>query len=448
MFLGGHPGAGVEFGVLGPVQVRVAGEVIGAGHPRQRAVLAVLLLDLGHVVPAQLLIDRVWGEDPPASVRNLLYGYVARLRAALASAAGPDVTLARDHGGYVLRARPEQVDLWRFRRLVAEADRSSGDDGHGAALLRQALELWRGPALAGTESPWLNAMGRTLEAERFAAELDLNELRLRRGEHRMLAPELASQAAARPADERLTGQLMLALWRSGRPAEALRCFEQARSYLEHELGADPGPQLRALHQQVLRGGAGLALAGQDSRLAACVPRELPADVPVFTGRVAELGQLDQLLLPAGDGQGSARRSSRRSRARPGWARPRSRCTGRTAPSRCSRTASCMRTCAATTWPSRLPRPRCWPDSCGRSAWPVRTSRRARTSVRPGSAACWPGSGCWSCRTTPVRPSRSGRCCPVRLRASPWSPAAIRWLAWSPGPGPPAWRSASSRWPML
>jgi DNA-binding SARP family transcriptional activator/Tfp pilus assembly protein PilF len=295
----------VEFGVLGPVQARVAGAVIGTGHPRQRAVLAVLLFDLGHVVPAQVLIDRVWGEDPPASVRNVLYGYVARLRAVLAGAADPDVTLARDHGGYVLRARPEQVDLWRFRRLVAEAARSSGDDGHGAALLRQALELWRGPALAGTQSPWLNAMARTLEAERFAAELDLNEARLRRGEHRALASELASQAAARPADERLTGQLMLALWRSGRPAEALRCFEQARSYLEHELGADPGSQLRTLHQQILREADGPALPGQDSPPAACVPRELPADVPAFTGRAVELGQLDQLLRPAGDRQGGS-----------------------------------------------------------------------------------------------------------------------------------------------
>jgi DNA-binding SARP family transcriptional activator/Tfp pilus assembly protein PilF len=293
----------VEFGVLGPVQARMAGEVIGTGYPRQRAVLAVLLLDLGRVVPVQVLIDRVWGEDPPASVRNVLYGYVGRLRAVLARAADPDVTLVRDHGGYVLRAQPWQVDLWRFRRLVTEAEHGSGDDGHGVALLRQALELWRGPALAGTQSPWLDAMGRTLEAERFAAELDLNEIRLRRGEHRTLAPELASQVAARPADERLTGQLMLALWRSGRPAEALRCFEQARNYLEQELGADPGPQLRALHQQILREADDLALPGQDRRHAVCVPRELPADVPAFTGRVTELGQLDQLLRPAGDGQG-------------------------------------------------------------------------------------------------------------------------------------------------
>jgi DNA-binding SARP family transcriptional activator/tetratricopeptide (TPR) repeat protein len=293
----------VEFGVLGPVQVRMAGEVIGTGHPRQRAVLAVLLLDLGRVVPVQVLIDRVWGEGPPASVRNVLYGYVGRLRAVLARAADPDVTLVRDHGGYVLRARPGQVDLWRFRRLVTEAEHGSGDDGHRVALLRQALELWRGPALTGTQSPWLDAMGRTLEAERFAAELDLNEIRLRRGEHRVLAPELAGQVAVRPADEQLTGQLMLALWRSGRPAEALRCFERARSYLEQELGADPGPQLQALHQQILRGADDLALPGQDRRPAVCVPRELPADVPAFTGRVAELGQLDQLLRSAGDGQG-------------------------------------------------------------------------------------------------------------------------------------------------
>jgi tetratricopeptide (TPR) repeat protein len=278
----------------------VGGEVVDAGHPRQRAVLAVLLLDLGRVIPAQLLIDRVWGEDPPGSVRNVLYGYVARLRAVVAGAADPDVTLARGHGGYLLQARPEQVDACRFRRLVAEAAQASGDDERGAVLLRQALALWRGPALGGTESPWLQAMRRMLGAERLTAELDLNEIRLRLGEHDALAGELASQTAATPTDERLTGQLMLALWRSGRTAEALRCFELARSRLAHELGADPGPQLRALHEQILRGDDSLAWPGQGRRHLVSVPRELPADVPAFTGRVAELGQLDRLLIPAGD----------------------------------------------------------------------------------------------------------------------------------------------------
>ena len=260
----GGPGSVVEFRVLGPLEVRVAGEAADTGHQRQRSVLAVLLLDLGRVVPTQVLIDRVWAEKPPASVRNLLYGYIARLRTVVAAAADPYVTLTRSHGGYLLEAEPGQVDPWRFRRLAAEAAQVRGDDEGSAMLLRQALGQWRGPALAGTDSPWLNAMGRTLESERFAAELDLNEIRLRLGEHGVLAAELAGQAAARPADERLSGQLMLALWRAGRAAEALRCFERARAHLARELGADPGPQLQALHRQILRGDDALVLPGQGS----------------------------------------------------------------------------------------------------------------------------------------------------------------------------------------
>ncbi len=290
----------MEFRVLGPLEVGVAGEAVDTGHPRQRAVLAVLLLDLGRVVPAHLLIDRVWGDHPPASVRNVLYGYVARLRAVIASAADPGVMLARGHGGYRLQAPAEQVDLWRFRRLVIEAAEARDDDRRGAALLRQALALWRGPALAGTDSPWLDAMRRTLEAERFTAEMDLNDMRLRQGEHAVLAAELAGQDAAVPGDERLTGQLMLALWRSGRPSEALRCFDRARKHLADELGASPGPQLQALHEQMLRADNSLAWPGPDSSRRAPVPRELPADVPGFAGRARELGQLDRLLLrPAG-----------------------------------------------------------------------------------------------------------------------------------------------------
>jgi DNA-binding SARP family transcriptional activator len=249
----------VEFGVLGPVEVRAAGQVCEAGYPKQRAVLAVLLLDLGRMVPSEQLIDRVWGEDPPPSVRNVLYGYVSRLRAVLAGAADPLVTLTRHPGGYLLRATPEQLDLHGFRRLVAAAAAAAGDDRRAGRLLREALSQWRGPALAGVDSPWLNAMRDTLEAERAAAVLDLNDIRLRAGEHGVLVSELARQARARPADERLIGQLMLALYRSGRQAEALRCFEQTRRWLADELGADPEPGLRALHQQVLQADPALTL---------------------------------------------------------------------------------------------------------------------------------------------------------------------------------------------
>jgi DNA-binding SARP family transcriptional activator len=296
----------MEFGVLGPVEVWAHGRPMDAGHARQRAVLAVLLLDPGRAVAPEVLIDRVWGEDPPRSVRNVLYGYVARLKALLASGQDPVVSLSRATGGYLLRARPEQVDLARFRRLVAEA--AAGDDERAVAELGRALALWRGPALAGQHSPWLNAMRTTLELERSAAVLDLNDIRLRLGEHAALVGELVAQAAAAPADERLTGQLMVALYRCGRQADALRWFERTRRRLADELGADPGPQLAALHQQILRADPCVALpsvavpaTGPGALIARCAPdntpapRELPADVSAFTGRTAELHRLDQLL---------------------------------------------------------------------------------------------------------------------------------------------------------
>jgi DNA-binding SARP family transcriptional activator/Tfp pilus assembly protein PilF len=283
----------VEFGVLGPVEVWVDGRPTNAGHARQRAVLAVLLLDAGRAVPLEVLIDRVWDENPPRSVRNVVYGYVARLRALLASGQDPGVGLSRRTGGYLLDAGLDQVDLGRFRRLVTQA-RAAGDDDSSATTLGEALALWRGPALAGLDSPWLNAMRATLELERAGATADLNEIRLRRGEHGALAGELAALATAAPADERLIGQLMLALYRSGRQADALRWYEQTRRHLAGELGADPGLQLAALHQQILRADPRLATPPEAVRTAA-PPRELPADVSAFTGRTTELRQLDELL---------------------------------------------------------------------------------------------------------------------------------------------------------
>jgi DNA-binding SARP family transcriptional activator/tetratricopeptide (TPR) repeat protein len=288
----------MQFGVLGPVEIRVGQRTLDAGHARQRAVLAALLLDLGHVVPVDRLIDRVWGERPPAAVRNALYGYIARLRAIIASAAEDGVTLSRRQSGYVLQADPEQLDLYRFRGLARKATAAASDSEASERLLREALGLWHGAALAGLDSPWLNAMRDTLELERHAALLDQNDIRLRLGQHSALAAELVSQATAAPDDERLIGQLMLALYRCGRQADALRWFEQTRRYLADELGTDPAPQLQELHQQILRAEPTLTLAtpaatGEPGGLA---PRELPADVAPFTGRAAELAELERILL--------------------------------------------------------------------------------------------------------------------------------------------------------
>jgi DNA-binding SARP family transcriptional activator/tetratricopeptide (TPR) repeat protein len=289
----------MEFRVLGPVEVRAAGRLLDAGHGRQRAVLTVLLLELGRVVPAARLIDRVWGEDAPASARNIVYGHIARLRAVLASAADDCVALTRRQAGYLLQVEPDRVDLHRFRRLTDQAA-ASRDDEAVETLLREALGLWHGPALAGLDSPWLSAMRHTLELERHAAQLDLNDIRLRRGQHISMTAELVSQAVTAPTDERLIGQLMLALYRSGQQAEALRWFGQTRRHLGQELGAEPGPQLQELHEQILRADPTLRPphpAVRSSQQVTHSPRQLPGDVASFTGRAAELEVLDQLLAP-------------------------------------------------------------------------------------------------------------------------------------------------------
>jgi tetratricopeptide (TPR) repeat protein len=237
-----------------------------------------------------------------------MYGYVGRLRTLIAGAQDPDVTLSRRPGGYLLAAGADRVDVCRFRGLVADAA-AAGDDERAGAALGAAVALWRGAALAGLDSPWLTGQRARLELERTAAVADLRDIRLRRGEHAALAGELTAQAEGSPADERLVGQLMLALYRCGQQAEALRWFEQTRRYLAGELGADPGPQLAALHQQILRADPALAAppaaargatpgagtAPGVPRAAPPPPRELPADVPAFTGRAAELAELDRLL---------------------------------------------------------------------------------------------------------------------------------------------------------
>ena len=173
----------MEFRILGPIEVRFAGRQVDVGHARQRSVLAVLLLDPGRVISAEQLIDRVWGDDPPTSVRNALYGYVARLKAALAGTAEPGVALVRRAGGYVLEADQEQVDLCRFRSQVAAAA-AAGDDQQAAALLRSAIGQWQGTALAGLGGSWLAGMRDALDLERRAAALDLHDIELRQGRAR------------------------------------------------------------------------------------------------------------------------------------------------------------------------------------------------------------------------------------------------------------------------
>ncbi|MFM9370091.1 BTAD domain-containing putative transcriptional regulator [Streptomyces sp. Da 82-17] len=232
------------------------GTAVGLGHAKQRCVAAVLICAAGRAVPTERLIDRVWGEHPPPSARNVLYGYIARLRRVLRSAAaGRDcVRLVRGVDGYRLTLGPDQVDVHRFTRLTSAATAAfrAGDDVHGAQLLGEALELWRGSPLSGVSGQWAEARRTQLERDRLTARTDLAEAELRLGRHRTALPALRRLAAAHPLDERVARQLMTALYRDEQPAEALRQFEQTRRSLVEHLGTDPGPELAAAHRRILR----------------------------------------------------------------------------------------------------------------------------------------------------------------------------------------------------
>ncbi|WP_377252840.1 AfsR/SARP family transcriptional regulator [Phytohabitans kaempferiae] len=272
-----------------------------------------MLVDLGVGVSIDELVDRVWGEAPPQRARLTLHTYLSRLRGVLADADGP--ALVRRSRGYTLDADPAAVDLHRFRVIAGEA-RSLGDDDRATALWRDALALWRGTPFADLDSDWLRQVAAALEAERFETVLDRNDALLRRGEYAPLLPELSAAAAEHPLDERVAGQLMLAMYGCGRQAEALAHYRALHDRLVDEVGCDPGPVLRLLHQRILRQDPELAptvavradqhgdppaAADRTGTGAAANPAaQLPADVVGFTGRTASLHQLDALLGPADD----------------------------------------------------------------------------------------------------------------------------------------------------
>ncbi|HEX6354110.1 AfsR/SARP family transcriptional regulator [Actinophytocola sp.] len=281
---------GVEFRLLGPIEVAVDGRLVDVGHLRQLSVLAIMLVEANELVSPDQLVDRVWGGRSPHTARNTLYGYLHRLRKILADVPGVDIT--RRSGGYVLTVAPESVDLHRFRQLVGAA-RTAGDE-RALALLDEALGLCRGEAFPGLSSPWLDSVRVGLDQDRLTAELDRADLALKQNRHGDLVPVLATLADRHPLDERLAGQLMLALYRTGRQADALGRYEDTRRRLVDELGTDPGVALRELHQRILAGDASLDVT-RHAPAASQVPRQLPARPGSFSGRAGELALLDKAL---------------------------------------------------------------------------------------------------------------------------------------------------------
>src|SRR3954449_1362308 len=249
----------LEFRMLGPLDAVEDDRPLALGGAKQRGLLAVLLLHANQAVSSDRLIDQLWGESPPATAGKIVQVYVSRLRKQLGEA-----RLLTRPPGYLLRVDPEELDLARFERLVAEAREE--DAAAAGAKLRVALALWRGPPLADLAyERFAQAEIVRLEELRWAA-LELRiDADLAAARHRELVGELEALIAEHPLRERLRCQLMLALYRSGRQAEALDVYRHARRELSEQLGLEPGEELKRLERAVLSQDRALALAEEEPR---------------------------------------------------------------------------------------------------------------------------------------------------------------------------------------
>ncbi|CAM5638899.1 BTAD domain-containing putative transcriptional regulator [Streptomyces canarius] len=281
----------IGFTLLGDVTIRSRGADVAPGSPRQRCVLALLLIDANRPVSAQTLLTRVWGDDVPPRAMASLYSYVSRLRALRSDPGDAERwDIVRTPAGYVLRTDNSAVDLFRFRSLVEQA-RGANDPRQAEASYGRALALWQGEPLAGLRSPWLDAYRLTLAEEHQRARLDYYELLLNRGRHVDLVQPLAALAAEQPLDEQVAHLHMLALYRTGQPAAALTAYEQLRKRLVERLGTDPGPRLQELHQRILVFDDALAAPAAEAPEPR-TPRQLPASPSGFVGRDDALRLLD------------------------------------------------------------------------------------------------------------------------------------------------------------
>lgn len=248
----------MEYRVLGPIEVWENGERLAVGGGRQRALLAALLLRPNEVVSTDRLIDELWGEQPPETASTAMHGFVSQLRKVLepdrSSGATPAVLVTRSPG-YALHVEADQVDAFRFERLFQEGhDALAADDpGSAAARLRESLALWRGAAFSEVaDQPFAHAEALRLEELRLQALEDRIEADLALGKVAELVPELESLVAKEPLRERPRGQLMRALYASGRQAEALDVYQRARRTFVDDLGIEPSPQLQELERAILR----------------------------------------------------------------------------------------------------------------------------------------------------------------------------------------------------
>jgi DNA-binding SARP family transcriptional activator len=300
--VGAGASSACEFRILGPPEAWRGGARLAIRSTRQQKLLAVLLLNSDRVVSHTRLVDALWDGDPPATAVKQVQNCVSSLREQLGDGEGR--TIATDGPGYRFVLGPHRLDLAEFDERTARARRSADDDPTAAvAELRRALALWRGPAFQGLDSSYLTAGAARLSERRIATVELCHEWELELGRHAELIDTLTSLAAEHPFRERLYGQLMLALYRDGRRAEALAVFSRIRGRLADELGLDVGPDLGRLHRDILRGEAPstgrAAVTGSTPPAtvpAVALPRQLPTDVASFTGRRPELALLDAALF--------------------------------------------------------------------------------------------------------------------------------------------------------
>ncbi|WP_240930057.1 AfsR/SARP family transcriptional regulator [Streptomyces coryli] len=288
----------LHFAVLGPVRAWRGGEPLAIGSPQQRAMLAALLLRGGRTATAQELVDALWGEEPPPRALAALRTYASRLRKVLGANA-----LVSEAGGYAMRA-VAALDADRAATLAAEAEDAlaAGDLTHARELYGEALDAWEGEPLAGLPGPYADLERTRLEEWRLSLQEARLQVELDSGHHADAVSELTALTAAHPLRERLRELLMLALYRSGRQAEALAVYADTRRLLADELGVDPRPELSELQERILRADEGLSAPRAEDDEAAeppvIRPAQLPACVSDFTGRADSVKELCEILATA------------------------------------------------------------------------------------------------------------------------------------------------------
>jgi DNA-binding SARP family transcriptional activator len=296
-----------EFRLLGPLEVWRAGEQLSVGGAKPRALLAVLLLHADHVVSSDQLIDALWGEHPPTSAANALQAHVSALRRALEPNRGTsdtDALLVTRAPGYLLRLAGYELDVVRFERLLTDARAAMPiQPALATKRFREALNLWRGPALAEfIYERFASTDAARLEEMRVGALEDCLECELACGNHAGVVAELEGLVDDQPLRERLAGELMLALYRCGRQAEATMAYRCTRTALVGELGVEPGPALRGLLQRILEQDPALdppavstSMPVAPGRSMGGPPNNLPIELTSFIGREQELNEVSTLL---------------------------------------------------------------------------------------------------------------------------------------------------------